>query len=107
MVALSLKDGEVAATDKTLKDANLVFLGQTVILQRRDAALVTVELTETGVKQGAVLELNGERTWTPPSVVGRTLYVRTKTELVAVALGPGNNGFVDLLSAGVPGEAVF
>lgn len=84
-VAVRLKDGEVLWSDKGWKDANWLPAGGPVVL-RGDGRLARCEFTDTGVKETAGFAASATRTWTPPSVVGDTLYVRNTTELVAVSL---------------------
>lgn len=85
-VAVSLKDGEVQWANAGLKDANLVLADGVPLLLAKDGRLARCKFTDTGVEETAKLAATPHRTWTPPSVVGTTLYVRNTKELVAVSL---------------------
>lgn len=84
--AVSLKDGEVLWEDKKWKESNPVLAGGVPLVLRGDGRLARCEFTDAGVKEASGLAATPHRTWTPPSVVGTTLYVRNTTELVAVSL---------------------
>jgi outer membrane protein assembly factor BamB len=85
-VTVNLADGEVQRTGTGLKDANLVLADGAPLVLRKDGHLVRFKFTDGAADAVFDLPVTAARTWTPPTVVGDTLYVRNTTEVVAVSL---------------------
>lgn len=83
--AVSLKDGEVLWEDKDWKDANVLIADGVPLVLSGKGRLARCELSADGLKEVSGFDATG-RAWTPPSVVGDRVYLRSGKEIVAVNL---------------------
>jgi hypothetical protein len=86
-VGLRWKDGKILWDSTALKEANVLACGGSALVLRGDGLLESGRLTAGGFKVAAGLQLFADRSWTPPAVVGATLYARNGKEVAAVPLG--------------------
>jgi len=86
LTALDVKTGAVAWRDRTFARLSMVQVGERVLVLDETGALGLVSLSPKGLEVHARVQLREDRAWTPPSVVGRRAYVRTRTELIALEL---------------------
>lgn len=91
MTAISLDSGRVLWRDRAFQRANLVQVGERVLVLDEDGVLGLVSLSPEGMTVHAKSELLSELAWTPPTVVGNQVYVRTRTQILALELTPLGN----------------
>ena len=86
LTALAVETGAVAWRDRSFARLNLVQLGRHVLVLDEKGSLGLVSLTDAGLTVHWRMQLPVDKAWTPPSVVGRRVYVRTNTALFALEL---------------------
>jgi outer membrane protein assembly factor BamB len=86
VTATSLEDGSQAWKERGFAQANLLKVGDAFLLLDFDGQLAIVELSGEGMKVVTQASINDERTWTPPTLIGTTLYVRDESRIQALDL---------------------
>ncbi|HUG54607.1 MAG TPA: PQQ-binding-like beta-propeller repeat protein [Vicinamibacteria bacterium] len=86
LTAVEVGTGRIAWRDRSFARSNLVKLGERVLLLDEDGVLGVVTLAPQGLTVHSRHRLVDDLAWTPPSVVGERLYLRTARELLAVEL---------------------
>jgi outer membrane protein assembly factor BamB len=89
MTATSLEDGAQAWKERGFARANLVRVGDDYLLLDFEGQLALVELSGEGMQVVTQASINDEKTWTPPTLLGTTLYVRDESRMVALDLSVG------------------
>ena len=89
MTAVSASSGEILWRERAFARAHLVDAGERILLLDENGTLAVVELSPAGIEVLARWKLPvDELMWTPPSVDGNRVYVRTRTQLLALDLPP-------------------
>jgi len=86
MSATSLEDGSQAWKERGFAQANLVRVGDVFLLLDFDGELALVELSGEGMKVVTRASINDKPTWTPPTLIGTTLFVRDEARILALDL---------------------
>jgi outer membrane protein assembly factor BamB len=86
--AVDVASGEILWRDRHFARASLVRAGDVVVLLDEDGTLGLVRLSREGMELLAEHQLLDRRAWTPPTLSGRTLFVRDREEIRALRL-PG------------------
>jgi len=86
LTAVDVRTGEVAWRDREFARANLVKVGDKALVLDEEGVLGLVTLSPDGLTVHSRHRLVQDLAWTPPSVVGGRLYLRTPKEVLAVAL---------------------
>ncbi len=81
-----VKTGEVVYRTRDVARTFQVYADGKLILLDEDGVLVLATPTATGLEIHAKHSLFDSKTWTPPTLVGRTLYARDQKRLVALEL---------------------
>ncbi len=89
MTATSLEDGRQAWKERGFAQANLVRVGDDFLLLDFEGELALVGLGGEGMEVVTQASINDGPTWTPPTLIGTTLYFRDETRMVALDLSPG------------------
>jgi outer membrane protein assembly factor BamB len=84
--ALDLNTGEVAWQDRRIGRANSLLAGDRLLLLQEDGRLFLAKPAPDGLTILAEAQLFDGRAWTPPTLVGNTLYVRNRTDIMAFEL---------------------
>jgi len=88
MAAVNIRTGEIGWRKRGFAKANTLEAdGQLVILDE-DGVLYLATATPEDLVVKAQTQLFESVTWTPPTVVGNTLYARDRSRILAVQLGP-------------------
>ena len=87
--ATSLEDGSQAWKERGFGQANLIRVGDDFLLLDFEGELALVGLDGEGMEIVTQASINDEQTWTPPTLIGTTLYFRDETRMVALDLSPG------------------
>ncbi|UCE58372.1 MAG: PQQ-binding-like beta-propeller repeat protein [Phycisphaerales bacterium] len=87
LVALDVQTGERAWVERGFDTAKFVQAGGKTIILTEDGRLVHATVTPEGLAVNSTFTITGQRFWTAPSLVGTALYVRNRTEIMALDLG--------------------
>ncbi len=88
LTALDLATGAVAWQSRTFPKATLVQVGERTLVLDEDGRLAVVALSPSGLEVLQQAQVTSRLSWTPPTVVGRRVYVRDRRSLVALELLP-------------------
>ncbi len=80
--------GEHAYRAPLLHDAQMVDAGGTLIIVDENGEIALASPTRDGLHVHARKELLTANSWTPPTVVGSTVYVRDRKDILALDLRP-------------------
>lgn len=87
LVALHAETGVELWRERTFARAQLVDVGGTLIVVDEDGDVAVASASESGLRIHARKALLTANAWTPPTVVGSTLYVRDRKDIVSLDLG--------------------
>jgi len=87
VVAVNVKTGDVIWQDRSFSKANLLYADGKMIVLDEDGTLALTTVDDKGMKILSQVELMDKLSWTAPTLVGKTLYVRDRKTLVALDLG--------------------
>jgi outer membrane protein assembly factor BamB len=85
--AVNIKTGEIAWRERGFAKANVVAADGKVIVLGEDGKLALTTATPEGLTVHSEVELLDGTAWTVPTLVGKTLYVRDKANIMALDLG--------------------
>lgn len=85
--AIDVATGDLLWRDRSVTRATLVGSGDRLILLDEDGNLAIATPGETGLQVHAKASILSERAWTAPTLVGTTLYVRDRHQIMALDLG--------------------
>lgn len=86
--AADLKTGEILWQERAYPRGTAVFAGGKLILLDEDGNLTLTRPSRKGLEVLAKASVLSSEAWTPPSLVGSRLYLRTGAKMVALELGP-------------------
>lgn len=87
LTAVSASSGEILWRERAFGRAHLIDAGERILLLDENGTLAVVELGPAGIEVRARWKLpQDELMWTAPSVAGNRVYVRTRTQLLALEL---------------------
>jgi hypothetical protein len=89
LTATSLVDGKQAWKKRGFARANLLRVGDEFLLLDFEGELALLELAAEGMEVIARATINDEKTWTPPTLLGTTLYFRDESRIAALDLSAG------------------
>ena len=84
--AINLKDGQIAWQDRSFARAQLLYADNKLIVLDEDGVLGLAAIDPKGLKVLARASVLENLAWTPPTLVGTTLYVRDRKTLAAFDL---------------------
>jgi outer membrane protein assembly factor BamB len=87
MACVDFRTGDIRWRKRIFRRANLLNAGERTILLDERGKLAVVELSPEGMTILAQAKISDDRTWTVPTLVGTTLYVRDQTTIRAYELG--------------------
>ncbi len=87
VVAVNVKTGDVIWQDRSFSKANLLYADGKMIVLDEDGTLALTTVDDKGMKILSQVELMDKLSWTVPTLVGKTLYVRDRKSIMAVDLG--------------------
>lgn len=89
LTAVDVRSGEILWRDRHFSRASLIRAGGLLVLLDEDGTLGLVRVDREGVQVLAEHQVVDRRAWTPPTLVGRTLFVRDREEIQALRLPGG------------------
>ena len=100
LAALRLADGELAFRQRGFAKANVMRVGDHVLILDEDGVLALGDPGPKAIEILARAQVLDGVSWTAPTLVGSTLFVRNRTEMVALDLGrPAGAAPVEITSA--------
>jgi outer membrane protein assembly factor BamB len=90
LTAVEITTGTIAWRDREIGDCSLLMAGDKTLALESDGTLRMVDLSPAGLATLAQAKVLDGRSWTPPTLVGTTLYLRNRREAVALQLGPAD-----------------
>jgi outer membrane protein assembly factor BamB len=84
---IDVRTGEIVWRRRGFERANFVHTGDKTILLDAEGGLALVELSPEGMNVVSRVDISDGETWTVPTLVGTTLYVRDKKTIRALDLG--------------------
>jgi outer membrane protein assembly factor BamB len=84
--AIDVKTGKVLWQDRRFSHANFVYADGKFIILDEDGALGLATPTSRGLTVHSQVEILTSRSWTAPTLVGRTLYLRDRKNIMALQL---------------------
>ena len=87
MVAVNIRTGEVGWRERGFARANCVEADGKLVILDEDGMLYLASATSEKLLVHSRTQLLGRVAWTVPTIVGKTLYVRDKRQILAVNLG--------------------
>jgi outer membrane protein assembly factor BamB len=86
-MAINLKTGETAWRERGFTKANCVYADSKLILLDEDGQLAIAIVDPKGMKILSQAKVAERNTWTAPTLVHKTLYVRDRKKIMALDLG--------------------
>jgi outer membrane protein assembly factor BamB len=87
LTAINARTGQVAWQDRSFAKVSFVAADGKVILLDEDGNLGLVTMSAEGLKILARAQVATATSWTVPTLIGMTLYVRDRVNLSALAMG--------------------
>jgi hypothetical protein len=87
LVALDIRAGQRVWVERGFDTANLLRVDDKLIIHTEDGRLVLATAARDGLKVLAESRITQPLSWTAPSLVGTTLYVRDRKHIMALDLG--------------------
>jgi len=85
--AIDVRTGTLAWQDRAFARAQLLYADNKLIILDEDGALGLATVSPEGLKVLARAQILEHRAWTPPTLVGQTIYVRDRRTIAAFDLG--------------------
>jgi outer membrane protein assembly factor BamB len=85
--AIDAATGEMSWRDRSVTRSTLIGAGERLILLDEDGNLALATPGDAGLTVHAKAQILHERAWTVPALVGTTLYVRDRHQIMAFDLG--------------------
>ena len=85
--AIDVATGEMTWRDRSVTRSTLIGAGERLILLDEDGNLALATPGDAGLVVHAKAQILHERAWTAPTLVGTTLYVRDRHQILALDLG--------------------
>jgi outer membrane protein assembly factor BamB len=89
--AVEATSGRVLWQDRTFSKANMLHVGQMVLVLDADGTLGVTRPSREGLKVFAQTQILEQTAWTAPTLVGTRLYARDRKNIVALDLAAGHS----------------
>lgn len=86
LVALNAETGEEVWRDRSFARAQLVDANGTLVIVDEQGDLAVASVSDKGLRVHARKEILTSNAWTPPTIVGGTVYLRDRKEILALNL---------------------
>ena len=87
LTAMDVESGDEVWRERGVARAHLVFADGKLLIVDEDGDLVLASVSDQGLEIHAAVSILTENAWTPPTLVGRTLYLRDRHQIMALDLG--------------------
>jgi len=85
--AMNVKTGAIAWQDRSFARAQLLYADNKMIVLDEDGTLGLATVSPQGLQVLSRTRILENRAWTPPTLIGKTLYVRDRKTMAAYDLG--------------------
>jgi outer membrane protein assembly factor BamB len=85
--AMNVKTGAIAWQDRSFSRAQLLYADSKMIVLDEDGTLGLTTVSPQGLQVLSRVRILENRAWTPPTLIGKTLYVRDRKTMAAYDLG--------------------
>lgn len=85
-----LETGKILWQERGFERASVLYANQKLIILDEDGYLGLGTVTREGLTILSRAKVAETRAWTPPTLVGKTLYVRGQKHIMALGLGRGH-----------------
>jgi len=92
LACTDIRTGEIVWSERRFRQANLVNAGERTILLDGQGGLALLELSPEGMTVLSRTTISDGKTWTVPTLVGTTLYVRDQGTIRAFEVGSATKG---------------
>ena len=86
LMAVDLTTGQTLWRDRRFKKASCLLAGEKLIILDEDGQLALGTPTRQRLTVRSTCQVTKRQSWTPPTLVGTTLYVRDRTHIMALDL---------------------
>ena len=80
-------EGEEAWRERSFGRSHMVLAGGKMVIVDEDGQVAVATPTKQGLQVHARADVLKKNAWTPPTLVGRRLYVRDRSDILALDLG--------------------
>jgi len=87
MAAVNIKTGEIAWRERGMARANVLEADDKLVILDEDGKLYLTTATPEGLTVHSQVEMLGSVAWTVPTIVGKTMFLRDQTNIMALDLG--------------------
>jgi outer membrane protein assembly factor BamB len=87
LTCINIRTGEVAWRHRGFKKGNIIYGDGKLIVLDEDGHLALATATPDGLTVHATCKIADYQSWTVPTLVGKTLYVRDRKQIMALNLG--------------------
>ena len=87
LAALNAETGDEVWRERSFARAHLLYADGKVVIVDEDGALALASVSEHGLEVLARADVLTANAWTPPTLVGSTLYLRDRHNVLALDLG--------------------
>ena len=87
LTAVDVETGVEVWRDRSFGRAHLLYGDGKLVMVAEDGEIAVVSVTAQGLQVHARKAILTENAWTPPTLVGSTLYVRDRKNILALDLG--------------------
>ena len=87
LTALDATTGTEVWRERSFARAHMLYADDTLVIVDEDGEIAVASLTDRGLEVHAQSQILTANAWTPPTLVGSTLYVRDRTNILALDLG--------------------
>ena len=88
VTALDVKTGAEVWRERSFARAHMLYGDGKLVIVDEDGEIAVASVTAQGLQVHARKAILTENAWTPPTLVGSTLYVRDRKNILALDLGP-------------------
>jgi hypothetical protein len=89
MVALNIDSGEEVWRDRSFARSQLLDANGTLVIVDEQGDIAVASVSDKGLQVHARKKMLTSNAWTPPTLVGSTLYVRDRKDILALDLTSG------------------
>ena len=87
LIAMDVATGEEVWRERRFARAHMVYADGKLVIIDEDGDLAIASVGDQGLEVHAQAPILTENAWTPPTLVGTTLYVRDRRNILAFDLG--------------------
>lgn len=87
LTALDAQTGAEVWRERSFARAHMLYADGKIVLVDEDGEIAVASVTDRGLEVHARSHVLTANAWTPPTLVGSTLYIRDRRDILALSLG--------------------